>query len=226
MPKAVWPLLKLTERQHHSPSQVNSDEIPFKLAEPHTPLPPQEIEDGFRRQISPNRRVTCCMQEVAYTPLHRIQETGGRLRTFRSNQACCPHKTKPPPHPLFQACAQGNRLEMGATIPLVPLSKGGFDGLKARQQHTHRVQVAKMPRKLPSSYIRKLNEQREVERTIEVKRVEKKQEPKGPDSGKLKGFTMICQTCGTRAKFTVDTHGYATCTNCRAIANFRFGHLA
>jgi hypothetical protein len=24
----------------------------------------------------------------------------------------------------------------------------------------------------------------------------------------------------------VDTHGYATCTNCRAIANFRFGHLA
>src|SRR3990170_1416723 len=99
MPKAVWPLLKLTERQHHSPSQVNSDEIPFKLAEPHTPLPPQEIGDGFRRQISPNRRVTCCGQEVAYTPLHRIQETGGRLRTIRSNQGCCPHKTKPPPHP-------------------------------------------------------------------------------------------------------------------------------
>src|SRR3990172_2421985 len=106
MPKAVWYLQKLTERQHHSPTQVTSDEIPFKLAEPHTPLPPQEIEDVFRRQISPNRRVTCCMQEVAYTPLHRIQETGGRLRTFRSNQACCPHKTKPPPTPLFQACAQ------------------------------------------------------------------------------------------------------------------------
>ena len=148
------------------------------------------------------------------------------MRLPQSNMSCVENYIHPPHPPHLQACAQRNRLEMGATVLLVPHSKRGFDGLKARQQHTHRVQVAKMPRKLPSSYIRKLNEQREVERTIEVKRVEKKQEPKDPDSGKLKGFTMICQTCGTRAKFTVDTHGYATCTNCRAIANFRFGHLA
>lgn len=83
-----------------------------------------------------------------------------------------------------------------------------------------------MPRKLPSSYVRKLNEQQKFAKAIEAKRATKKEEPRDPDSGKLRGFTMICQTCGTRAKFSVDTHGYATCSNCRAIANFRFGHLA
>jgi len=83
-----------------------------------------------------------------------------------------------------------------------------------------------MPRKLPSSYVRKLNEQQKLAKAIEAKRATKKEEPRDPDSGKLRGFTMICQTCGTRAKFSVDAHGYATCSNCRAIANFRFGHLA
>lgn len=82
-----------------------------------------------------------------------------------------------------------------------------------------------MPRKLPTSYVRKLNEQQKTAQAFAARRAEKKLEPRDPDSGKLKGFTMICQTCGTRAKFTVDPHGYATCTNCRAIANFRFGHV-
>jgi len=83
-----------------------------------------------------------------------------------------------------------------------------------------------MPRKLPASYLRKLNEEQKMAKSIAAKQVERKQEPRDPDSGRLKGFTMICQTCGARAKFTVDLHGYATCSNCRAIANFRFGHLA
>ena len=42
----------------------------------------------------------------------------------------------------------------------------------------------------------------------------------------MKGFTGICQTCGTRTKFTVDKFGYATCGNCRAIASYKFGHVA
>lgn len=86
--------------------------------------------------------------------------------------------------------------------------------------------MAVVPRKLPVSYVRKLNEEQKTARVLETKRAERKQEPRDPDSGKLRGFTMICQTCGTRAKFTVDPHGYATCSNCRAIANFKFGHLA
>ena len=54
----------------------------------------------------------------------------------------------------------------------------------------------------------------------------KKLVPKDPDSGKLKGFTGICQTCGIRTKFTVDKFGYATCGNCKAIASYKFGHVA
>lgn len=83
-----------------------------------------------------------------------------------------------------------------------------------------------MPRKLPSSYLRKLNDEQKQAKAVAAKRAEKKLEPQDPESGRLKGFTMICQACGTKAKFTVDAHGYATCSNCRAIASFRFGHVA
>jgi hypothetical protein len=83
-----------------------------------------------------------------------------------------------------------------------------------------------MPRKIPSSYLRKLNEEQKRAKTLAAKAAEQKLEPKDPDSGKMKGFTAICQTCGLRAKFTVDKFGYATCTNCRAIASYRFGHVA
>jgi hypothetical protein len=83
-----------------------------------------------------------------------------------------------------------------------------------------------MPRKLPAAYLRKLNEEQKTVRSIAAKREEKKEQLQAPDSGRLKSYTMICQACGTRTKFTVDEHGYATCTNCRAIASFRFGHLA
>jgi len=83
-----------------------------------------------------------------------------------------------------------------------------------------------MPRKLPSSYLRKLNEEQKMAGSIAAKRAEKKEQLQSPDSGRLKSYTMICQACGTRTKFTVDEKGYATCTNCRAIASFRFGHLA
>jgi hypothetical protein len=83
-----------------------------------------------------------------------------------------------------------------------------------------------MPRKLPSSYLRKLNEERKTAQLLAAKRDEKKEQLQAPDSGRLKSYTMICQACGTRAKFTVDEKGYATCMNCKAIASFRFGHLA
>ena len=83
-----------------------------------------------------------------------------------------------------------------------------------------------MPRKLPAAYLRKLNEEQKTVRSIAAKREEKKEQLQAPDSGRLKSYMMICQACGTRTKFTVDEHGYATCTNCRAIASFKFGHLA
>lgn len=81
-----------------------------------------------------------------------------------------------------------------------------------------------MPRKLPTSYVRKLNEEQKQAKAVAAKKA-KRVLPSDPDSGKLKGFTMICQACGTKSKFTVDKFGYATCTNCRAIASFRFGHV-
>jgi len=84
-----------------------------------------------------------------------------------------------------------------------------------------------MPRKIPTAYLRKLNEQQKIAPTIAAKRAEtREQRLQAPDSGRLKSYEMICHSCGTRAKFTVDDHGYATCTNCRAIASFKFGHLA
>jgi hypothetical protein len=83
-----------------------------------------------------------------------------------------------------------------------------------------------MPRKLPTAYLRKLKEEQKTVESIAARRVEKKEQSRVPDSSRLKSYIMICQACGTRAKFTVDERGYATCTNCRAIASFRFGHLA
>jgi hypothetical protein len=82
-----------------------------------------------------------------------------------------------------------------------------------------------MPRKLPTAYLRKLKEEQRIARPTVTKREEKEQ-LRAPDSEKLKSYTMICQVCGVRAKFTVDERGYATCSNCRAIASFRFGHVA
>ncbi len=83
-----------------------------------------------------------------------------------------------------------------------------------------------MPRKIPSSYLRKLNEEQKRAKEIAAKAAAKKPQPVDPDSGKLKGFTMVCQTCVSRTRFTVDKFGYATCSNCRAIASYRLGHLA
>jgi hypothetical protein len=81
-------------------------------------------------------------------------------------------------------------------------------------------------RKLPSSYVRKLNEEQKMRKNIEAReRVRKRQSQLDPDSGRLKGFTMVCQACGTNAKFTVDKLGYATCSNCRAVAPYRFGNV-
>jgi hypothetical protein len=81
-------------------------------------------------------------------------------------------------------------------------------------------------RKLPSSYVRKLNEEQKMRKTIEEKqRSRQQQRQSDPDSGRLKGYTMICQTCGTNSKFTVDKLGYATCSNCRAVAPYRFGNV-
>ena len=91
----------------------------------------------------------------------------------------------------------------------------------------HRVRGAiEMPRKLPAAYLRKLNEEQKTARSTARRREERKETLSAPDSGKLKSYVMICQVCGVRAKFTVDERGYATCSNCRAIASFKFGHLA
>ena len=83
-----------------------------------------------------------------------------------------------------------------------------------------------MPRKLPASYLRKLNEEQKRAKEVAARVDKKKLAPKDPDSGKLKGFTGICQTCGSQTKFTVDKFGYATCSNCKAIASYKFGHIA
>ncbi len=83
-----------------------------------------------------------------------------------------------------------------------------------------------MPRKIPSSYLRKLNEEQKRAKEIAAKKEARNSQPVDPDSGKLKSFTMVCQTCGSQARFTVDKFGYATCGNCRAIASYRLGHLA
>ena len=83
-----------------------------------------------------------------------------------------------------------------------------------------------MPRKIPSSYLRKLNEEQKRAKDFAAKAAENKLEPKDPDSGKIKGFIGICQSCGARTTFIVDKFGYATCSNCRAIASYKFGHVA
>ena len=88
------------------------------------------------------------------------------------------------------------------------------------------VPTSAMPRKIPSSYLRKLNEEQKRAKILATKAAERKLEPKDPDSGKIRGFTGICQACGMRTKFTVDKFGYATCGNCRAIASYKFGHVA
>ena len=83
-----------------------------------------------------------------------------------------------------------------------------------------------MVRKLPSSYVRKLNEEQKTRKLVEAKRqARKQQEQRDPDSGRLKGFMMVCQSCGTNSKFTVDKLGYATCNKCRAMAPYRFGSV-
>jgi len=83
-----------------------------------------------------------------------------------------------------------------------------------------------MPRKVPSSYLRKLNEEIRSAKASANKRKDRELVPKDPDSGRLKGFTMVCQACGTKARFTVDSMGYATCGNCKSVASYRFGNVA
>ena len=83
-----------------------------------------------------------------------------------------------------------------------------------------------MVRKLPSSYVRKLNEEQKKRKAFEAKQsARKEQQQRDPDSGRLKGFTMICQSCGTNSMFSVDKLGYATCKKCRAVAPYRFGNV-
>ena len=82
-----------------------------------------------------------------------------------------------------------------------------------------------MPRKLPTAYVRKLNDEQKTAQSIASKRTERKEQFQAPDSGRLRSYVMICQACGKRVKFTVDEKGYATCGNCRAIASYKFGHI-
>jgi hypothetical protein len=84
-----------------------------------------------------------------------------------------------------------------------------------------------MVRRLPSSYVRKLNEELKTRKIVEAKQqAREQQQQRDPDSGRLKGFSMICQSCGTNSKFTVDKLGYATCDKCGAMAPYRFGSVA
>jgi hypothetical protein len=85
---------------------------------------------------------------------------------------------------------------------------------------------AAMPRKIPSSYLRKLNEEQKRAKVFAAKAAQKKLEPRDPDSGKIRGFSGICQACGARTQFSVDKFGYATCGKCGAIASYKFGHVA
>jgi hypothetical protein len=81
-----------------------------------------------------------------------------------------------------------------------------------------------MPRKLPTSYVRKLNEeQKRTASSKEARPAGRENRHEDREEGKLKSFTMICQTCGSHAKFTVSKLGYATCSNCRAQAAYRIG---
>ncbi|HKM49996.1 MAG: hypothetical protein ABSD41_03225 [Candidatus Bathyarchaeia archaeon] len=83
-----------------------------------------------------------------------------------------------------------------------------------------------MVRKIPTSYIRKLNEEQKMRKTNEAKQqARRQQQQREPDAGRLKGFSMICQSCGTNSKFTVGKFGYATCNKCRAVAPYRFGNV-
>jgi hypothetical protein len=83
-----------------------------------------------------------------------------------------------------------------------------------------------MVRKISSSYLRKLNEEQKMRKIIEARQqVRKMEQQRDPDSGRLKKFTMVCQSCGTNSKFTVNKLGYATCDNCRAVAPYRFGNV-
>jgi len=84
--------------------------------------------------------------------------------------------------------------------------------------------MKRMPRKLPAAYVRKLNEEQKRVRLVPEKRVGR-EASREPDAGRLRSYTMICQACGARVKFTVDQLGYATCGNCRSIASYRFGNV-
>jgi hypothetical protein len=85
-----------------------------------------------------------------------------------------------------------------------------------------------MPRKLPSSYVRKLNDQQKTQKAIEANRQKRheQQQASNQTSGRVKGFTTICQACGTRSNFIVDNLGHATCNHCRAIAPYRISNVA
>jgi len=84
-----------------------------------------------------------------------------------------------------------------------------------------------MPRKLPSAYVRKLNDQQKLQKTLEENRQRKReQQPSNQTTGRMKGFTTICQACGTRSTFTVDNMGHATCNHCKAIAPYRISNVA
>ena len=83
-----------------------------------------------------------------------------------------------------------------------------------------------MPRKLPKSYIAKLNE--EQLRVSILKKKNEEKEQKRAEQGlssvtMLRSFEGNCGACGQRTLFTVDSLGYCKCNKCGSQANFRLG---
>ena len=83
-----------------------------------------------------------------------------------------------------------------------------------------------MPRKLPKSYIVKLNEEQVRVSTIKKKSEERQQNraEQGLSSvTMLRSFEGNCSACGQRTLFAVDGLGYCKCNKCGSQANFRLG---
>jgi len=83
-----------------------------------------------------------------------------------------------------------------------------------------------MPRKLPKSYIAKLNEE-QVRVSTMKKKSEERQQSRAEQGlstvTMLRSFEGNCSACGQRTLFTVDGLGYCKCNKCGSQANFRLG---
>jgi hypothetical protein len=83
-----------------------------------------------------------------------------------------------------------------------------------------------LPRKLPKSYIAKLNE--EQVRVAAMKKKSEEREERRAEQGlssvtMLRSFEGNCAACGQRTLFNVDSLGYCRCNKCGCQANFRLG---